>query len=116
MSEPAHDEEIKSEDLEWQRAVVQEGRPHGTVISVRLDAGEAERLRRLAETLRLNMSQVLRQALADFDPRVGRAGVTWRPFTFGGVNWPTKVEIDPNEPRAESRTELAPRISETLAG
>ncbi len=57
-----NDLEIGKDELDWSRAEVQEGRPHGVVVSVRLDAHEAGRLRELASTLGLNMSQVSRQA------------------------------------------------------
>jgi len=60
--------EIATEDLDWAHAEVREGRPHGTVVSVRLSAAEADRLRDIADHLGLNLSQVLRRALADYEP------------------------------------------------
>jgi predicted transcriptional regulator len=75
---------------------------HGTVVSVRLDAAEAERLRKVATELQLNMSQVLRRALANFDPEAHlqdqvrstlRAYV--RAFTFGGTSFVGRVHVHP---------------------
>jgi Ribbon-helix-helix protein, copG family len=59
-------DDLKAE-MDWEHAEVAEGKPHGVAISVRLDAAEADRLRSLAASLHLNMSQVLRRALAEYD-------------------------------------------------
>jgi hypothetical protein len=77
-------------EMDLDSPTVQDGRPHGVVVSVRLDAEEAERLRGLAASLDLNMSQVLRRALNAFEP--GEAG-TFRLLvrTQGAPDWPTTV-------------------------
>jgi hypothetical protein len=81
--------EINTDELDWDNAVVREGRPHGAVVSVRLDPAEAARLRSIAASLGVNLSQVLRRALADYDPtqaarkqRGTASGVI--AITFGG--------------------------------
>lgn len=107
--------EIGTDELDWEHAEVREGRAHGVVVSVRLDADEAARLRHLAATLGLNMSQVLRQGLADFDPGRERQLLSSRAFTFGGVDWIGTIAVEP-PPQGESRTELQPRIREVLPG
>jgi predicted transcriptional regulator len=104
--------EINEDEFDWARARVQEGRPHGTVVSVRLDPDEAARLRELASTLGLNMSQVLRQALAQFPPRREGLLLAWRAWTSGGVDWVREVE----RPSDATSTELRPRIRETVSG
>jgi len=65
-------DELK-EQMDWEHAEAVEGKPHGVVISIRLDPTEAERLRTLASDLHLNMSQVVRRALATFDETAGRS-------------------------------------------
>lgn len=113
MKERPDKRRIDPEELDWEQAEVHEGRPHGTVVSVRMDAAEAERLRTLASQLGLNMSQVLRRALADFEPQP-RALLTWHAFTFGGVDWPMSLRVHPEIPVAESSTELRARIRERV--
>jgi len=75
-------EEIGTEELDWEGSVVHDGRQAGSVVSVRLDAVETARLRRLADGLGLNVSQVLRRALADFQPQPERR--VFVAFTHGG--------------------------------
>lgn len=79
---------IDPDDLDWEHAEVREGRQPASVISVRLDDAETGRLRALADSLGLNVSQVLRRALAAYEPAqenegAGRAFVT--AFTYGGT-------------------------------
>jgi hypothetical protein len=87
-------EEMK-EQMDWDNAETVEGKPHGVVISVRLDPTEAENLRTLASDLHLNMSQVMRRALAAFDPtkQSVRAGTAFGPLTFGGAGWTGSVSV-----------------------
>jgi predicted transcriptional regulator len=88
---PENTPKIDPEELDWVEAVVHEGRQPGAVVSVRLDADEAARLRRLAEALGLNVSQVLRRALADYQPdteRGARDPVLLSAFTYGGTALP----------------------------
>jgi hypothetical protein len=110
------DETIESDELDWERAEVHPGRPHGTVVSVRLSAAEADQLRELASQLDLTMSQVLRRALADFESLPTRQ--PWQVFTYGGVDWPHTVRLlhpdRPHEPQPTS-TELRPRIRERVS-
>lgn len=83
--------QVDPEELDWDEAVVREGRQPGAVVSVRLDADEAARLRSLADVLGLNVSQVLRRALADYRPDTDReAGgrVFLSVFTYGGTALP----------------------------
>jgi hypothetical protein len=80
--------EIGLDELDWEEAVVREGRLPGAVVSVRLDPAETARLRHLANSLGMNLSQVLRRALAGFDP--DEAHSRERPlivgaFTYGGT-------------------------------
>lgn len=83
--------QIVPEELDWAEAVVQEGRHPGTVVSVRLDASEAARLRSLADAIGLNVSQVLRRALAEYEPNTegeARDPVFLPAFTYGGTALP----------------------------
>jgi len=96
------------EGMDWEHAEVAEGKPHGVVISVRLDAEEADRLRSLATNLHLNMSQVLRRALAEYDPNP--SGSDWPslhgPLTLGGASWTGVVRlIEAGEPKSWDRSE-----------
>lgn len=79
MTEP---EEIGTAELDWDGSVVHDGRESGAVVSVRLDPGETARLRRLAEELGLNVSQLLRRALAEYQPHTERRVLV--AFTHGG--------------------------------
>ena len=110
-----NDEIIQSDELDWEGAEVHPGRPHGTVVSVRLSAPEAEHLRELASELDLTMSEVLRRALADFESLQARQPL--HVFTYGGVEWPHTVRLlhsdHPHEPQPTS-TELRPRIRERV--
>lgn len=85
--------DISSEELAWDEAVVEEGRQPGAVVSVRLDPEEAERLRAMADSLDLNVSQLLRRALAEYSPeKEQKAGrVLLSAFTYGGTV-PTSYE------------------------
>lgn len=100
-------EEIASyeAEMDWSGAERREGKPTGTVVSVRLDADEAERLRGLAKSLGLNMSQVLRQALSDFNPasdRVRQALFEYiSPFTFGGATWMGRLTVRQEDSQEE---------------
>lgn len=88
MSDRATDEEIRSDELDWSHAVVQEGRAAGAVVSVRLNSSETAHLRRLADSLGLNLSQVLRRALAAYDPEAAFAREhvhVLEAFTYGGT-------------------------------
>ena len=110
-----NDETIEPDELDWERAEVHPGRPHGTVVSVRLGAPEAEQLRELAAELDLTMSQVLRRALAEFGFLQVRR--SWQPFTYGGVDWPHTVRLLHPDRRHEPQltsTELRPRIRERV--
>lgn len=88
---PENTPQIDPEELDWAEAVVHEGRQPGVVVSVRLDPVEAARLRSLADTLGLNVSQVVRRALSEYEPENERD--TWSPsflpvFTYGGTVLP----------------------------
>ena len=80
-------QEISSEELAWDEASVQEGRRPGAVVSVRLDAEETARLRGFADRFDLNVSQVVRRALADYNPDKAQAAerVFLSAFTYGGT-------------------------------
>lgn len=83
-----HNQEIGSDELDWEHADVREGRQSAAVVSVRLDNAESARLRALASSLGMNLSQVLRQALAAYDPAGESAApreVFVAPFTYGGT-------------------------------
>jgi hypothetical protein len=79
--------EINADEIEWDEAVIGEGRQPGSVVSVRLDPEETARLRQLANALGVTVSQVLRRALAAYDP-AGDATtsreILSRVFTYGG--------------------------------
>jgi hypothetical protein len=60
--------EIQPDDVGWDEAVVQEGRQPGSVVSVRLSPGETVQLRIQADKLGVTVSEVLRRALAAFEP------------------------------------------------
>ena len=81
------DNEISTDELAWDEAVTHEGRRPGAVVSVRLDEDETARLRALAAHLDLNLSQVIRRALAAFETEAERAGtrVVLGAFTYGGT-------------------------------
>ena len=95
------------EEMDWAAAEARSGSAHGVVISVRLDESDADRLRSLASELDLNMSQVVRRALASFDPalspavelrRAVHAAVTHSyvtAFTFGGRTFLGHVSVRP---------------------
>lgn len=89
------------DEMDWDQAESRPGKSHGVVVSVRLDEGEAERLRSLASDLDLNMSQVLRRALASFDPTAGsgrmiKAILAYQSaFTFGGANFLGRLSVRP---------------------
>ena len=88
---PENTNQIDPEELDWAEAVVQEGREPGAVVSVRLDASEAARLRTLADALGLTVSQVLRRALAEYEPDTEgetRDPVFLPAFTYGGTALP----------------------------
>ncbi len=63
MSDDAYRDEM---DLD--AATPRAGRPHGSVVSVRLEPDEAKRVRRIAEAEGLTLSQVMRRALAAYVP------------------------------------------------
>jgi Ribbon-helix-helix protein, copG family len=79
---------IGSDELDWENAQVHEGRQPGVVVSVRLGPAEAARLRGLADASGLTVSQVIRQALAEFEPK-GAQHTERRlfvaAFTYGGA-------------------------------
>jgi len=81
--------DISPDELAWDEAVVEEGRRPGAVVSVRLDADETARLRALADSLDLNLSQVIRRALAAYEAEAGEHASTERllhaAFTYGGT-------------------------------
>lgn len=88
---PENTPQIDPEELDWAEAVVHEGRQPGAVVSVRLDPVEAARLRSLADALGLNVSQVLRRALAEYRPDTERDvsdPVFLSVFTYGGTALP----------------------------
>ena len=60
--------EIATDELAWDEATVEEGRRPGAVVSVRLDPDETAKLRTLADSLGLNLSQVIRRALDTYEP------------------------------------------------
>lgn len=103
-------------EMDWAGVEKREGKPAGTVVSVRLDAEDAERLRTFASSLGLNMSQVLRQALSDFEPTSDRVREALRlyisPFTFGGATWIGQLTVR-QEDSAE-RPDLAETPSKTI--
>jgi hypothetical protein len=80
---PNHDELQGEVDLE--HAVGRPGKPHGVVVSVRLDEDEAQQLRSLAETERRTLSQLVRQAVSSYlaSPSVDRR-IADLPRTSGG--------------------------------
>ncbi len=85
------------DQMDWENAEVVQGKPHGVVISVRLDAAEAEHLRTVASDLHLNMSQVMRRALAAFDPQghIVQELPIFGPITVGGAAWTGSVSVRP---------------------
>jgi hypothetical protein len=81
-------ERIGSDELDWENAQVHEGRQPGAVVSVRLGPAEATRLRGLAVASGLTVSQVIRMALAEFEPQPAEhAGkkLFVSAFTYGGA-------------------------------
>jgi hypothetical protein len=80
---------IGSDELDWENAQVHEGRQPGVVVSVRLGPAEAARLRGLADASGLTVSQVIRQALAEFEPNGAqhkeRRRLFVAAFTYGGA-------------------------------
>ena len=83
--------EISADEVDWKRGVVHEGRQPGAVVSVRLDPAETAQLRRLAELLGMTLSQVLRRALAAYEPERESDGgrkLFVGAFTYGGTTPP----------------------------
>ena len=79
---------ISSHELDWDEAEVREGRQPGAVVSVRLGPAEAARLRALADSSGLNVSQVIRRALAEFGSKREQRReqkVFVAAFTYGGT-------------------------------
>jgi predicted transcriptional regulator len=108
---------IESSDLDWDKAVVRPGHPHGAVVSVRLDPADADRLRTLAAQLDLNLSQVIRRALAAFEPARLQAiqrqlAQTLQGFTYGGsaVNLISYSVVYPQRPEEAKRLETAEQV------
>lgn len=89
---PSHTE--LQEEMDLERAERRPGRPHGVVVSVRLDEDEARQLRSLAEAERRTLSQLVRQAVSSFlaspasNPRVEDL-----PRTTGGGSAAGKIRI-----------------------
>ena len=79
--------QIEAEELDWEHAEVHEGRQAASVISVRLSDAEGARLRALANSSGMNISQVLRKALAAYDPARENQSrrVFISAFTYGGI-------------------------------
>jgi len=104
-------------EMDFEHAEVREGSKGGTVVSVRLTANEAARLRGLASSLGLNLSQVLRQALEAFEPKAAHPGHPWtEAFTFGGVaSWPSALRISPEQPESAESTTVRTRIREKVS-
>jgi hypothetical protein len=87
--------EIDSADVDWDKAEVREGRQPAAVVSVRLSPEEAARLREYAESLGVTVSEVLRQALAAFEPGQGRQDsrdVIVTAFTYAASSMPAFEE------------------------
>jgi len=82
-SEPS----ISADELDWKNAEVQEGRQPGVVVSVRLGPAEAARVRVLAESAGLTVSQVIRRALAEYEAQntAREPKVFVAAFTYGGT-------------------------------
>ena len=123
MTDPRNPE-ISADELEWSEAVVAEGRQPGTVVSVRLDPDEAARLRQLADTLGLNVSQVMRRALAAFSPSddAQRRHLFLGAFTYGGIapmvherifyNWLRVEQLPMPSERREGSDDVSPTATE----
>lgn len=62
---PPSESELRDE-MDFDRAVRRPGKPHGVVVSVRLDEDEARELRSLAETEQRTLSQLVRQAVSTY--------------------------------------------------
>lgn len=125
-SKNAEASELRAE-MDWDAAELRSGRPHGVVVSVRLDSAEADRLRALAAQLDMNMSQVLRRALGSFDSAQASISdlmkslitASMRAYTFGGGTWVGKAHVrskDEEEHLMEPPTETVVRqIRERIA-
>lgn len=110
--------EIRREDVDWEKAAVREGQQSGTVVSVRLNSSEAERLRGFAEASNLTLSQVLRRALTEYEPSPKASPARWaiEPMTRGGLDWSDVLrELILEPPRGESKSGTRPvRIREKV--
>ena len=99
------------DEMDWDQAESRPGKSHGVVVSVRLDKADADRLRSLASDLDLSMSQVVRRALAAFDPNAGAGRMIksilayQSAFTFGGANFLGRLSVRPEG--AEGELELS---------
>jgi ribbon-helix-helix CopG family protein len=81
--------EIGTDELDWGAAQVHDGRQPAVVISVRLGPAEASRLRASADASGLTVSQVIRNALAEYEAK-GEVAASDRKvfvsaFTYGGT-------------------------------
>ena len=89
--------EIDPGDVDWDGAVVREGRQPATVVSVRLSPDEAVRLRVHADALGVTVSEVLGRRSPRLSPGRRREAsrmssrhsrtvqALWRPKTFGHI-------------------------------
>jgi hypothetical protein len=82
------------EEMDLEHAVRRPGRPHGVVVSVRLDEDEAQQLRDLAKLERRTLSQLVRQAVSSYlaSPTSGRR-VADMPHTSGGGSATGQITI-----------------------
>lgn len=60
--------DIEPDEVDWDNAVVREGQQAGSVVSVRLSPEETVRLRLHADMAGVTVSQLLRRALAAYEP------------------------------------------------
>lgn len=82
------------DEMDFDRAVRRPGKPHGVVVSVRLDEGEARELRSMAEVEHRTLSQLVRQAINSY---LTSPATDWRvadlPRTSGGGSAAGRIRI-----------------------
>ena len=104
-------------EMDLEGAEAREGRAHGAVVSVRLNPDEAARLREIASSMGLNLSQVLRRALEAYEAELaGHSLSLVQAFTFGGVaRSPSTLVIRPEQPSVGESGTVQTRVREKVS-
>jgi Ribbon-helix-helix protein, copG family len=82
------------QEMDLEHAVRRPGRPHGVVVSVRLEEEEARQLRDLAKRERRTLSQLVRQAVSSYlSSPTGARRIADVPRTSGGGSAAGQITI-----------------------